>query len=419
MSSRMVVRAALLGGALAAVPAAIAAEPLSLPQALARAAAHHPDLQGFPDERAALEARRSLAGRSPPAEAGLLLEDALGSGSRSGLDASQWTLSFSQALELAGQRAGRLALVASQQAALDSDQRQRRRQRLAEVAEAFIEAAADAERLKLAEQQLELARKNLEAATARVASARAPIAEKGRARAAVARALLEREHAEHEERSARVALAVGMGQEEPDFDRLEARLFELPPLQPLEDLQAAIDDSPAAKARLAGVAVHEAEARAALSAAGWRPTVSGGIRRYDDGDDIGLLLGVTLPLGQQRRARDEAAAANALAAQSGKEHRASLLSTHSMLFERYQEIGHAREAFRLLDREVVPALDEALQQTQIAYDRGRYGYLELAQVASERAVAMRERLDTAARYHSLLADLERLTGETLIEGSQP
>ncbi|HSW11750.1 MAG TPA: TolC family protein [Solimonas sp.] len=394
-----------------------ASEPLTLREALRRAEAAHPDLQGFGPERAGADAGRSLAGRVPMPELSLLLEDALGSGSRSSLDSAQWTLGFSQALELGGQRSGRLDLADVRSAALSASQEQRRRDALAEVAQRFYEAAADRERLRLAEEQVELARKTLAAADERVRSARAPVAERARAQAAMAQAVLEREHAEHEELSARVSLAVAMGTPEPDFGELQALLFELPPLRSLPELRQRLQQSPAARARLAEAAVLDAERRAALAAGGLRPTLTAGARRYEDADDVAAVLGLSLPLFAGRRAGDEAAIVAARQGQGEAESRAALLRAEEALFERYQELGHAREALRLLDTEVLPARREALKQTQYAYDRGRYGYLELSQVLQELVGARRERLDTAVRYHSLLAELERITGENLIEGN--
>jgi cobalt-zinc-cadmium efflux system outer membrane protein len=415
-----VVRRAVTLVAIALIaPRVLAAEPLTLGEALNRASISHPDLQGFGAERAGVEAHRAAAGRGPAPEVGLLLEDAFGSGSRSGLDDAQWTLSLSQALELGEQRASRLGVADAKSAALTATQAQRRRDALAEVTQRFIEAAADHQRLQLAEQQVELAQQALDAARARVSSARAPVAEQSRARAALAQATLKREHAEHEEASARVALAVSLGSAEPDFGELQAQLFELPPVRPLAEARERLRQSPAAQARLAEAAVLEAEKRAALAAAGLRPTLTGGLRRYEQGDDMGLVLGFNLPLGAGRRARDEADVAAARFSQSEAESRSALLRAEDLLFDRYQELGHAREALRLLDSEVLPALDEALKQTRYAYDRGRYGYLELSQVLSERAAALSERLDTATHYHSLLAELERITGESLIDRNTP
>jgi cobalt-zinc-cadmium efflux system outer membrane protein len=412
-------RPAIALAALLLAAPALAAEPLTLRDALRRAAASHPDLQGFSAERAGTTADRALAGRSPNPEMSLLLEDALGNGSRSGLDTAQWTLSFSQALEIGGQRAGRLGVVDARNAALTAGQELRRRDALAEVAQRFFEAAADHERLRLAEEQLALARKTLQAADDRVRSARAPVAERARAQATLAQAVLEREHAEHEELSARVSLAVSMGVSEPDFGELQAPLFDLPPLRPLPELRQRLQQSPAAQARLANAAVLDAERRAALASGGLRPTVTAGARRYEEGDDVAAVVGLSLPLFTGRRASDAAQGAAAQLAQSEAENRAALLRAEDALHERYQELRHGREALRLLDTEVLPAREEALKQTQYAYDRGRYGYLELSQVLQERAEARRARLDTAVRYHSLLAELERITGERLIKGNTP
>lgn len=219
--------------------------------------------------------------------------------------------------------------------------------------------------------------------------------------------------------SARVALAVSMGSPEPDFGELKAPLFDLPPLRPLPELRQRLKQRPSARARLAEAAALEAERQAALAAAGLRPTFIGGARRYEDGNDVAAVVGVSLPLLAGRRARDEAALISARQEQTQAEGQAALLRAEEQLFERYQELGHAKEALRLLDTEVLPARQEALKQTQYAYDRGRYGYLELSLVLQELADARRARLDTALRYHSLLAELERITGDRLIEGNTP
>lgn len=396
-----------------------AGESLTLAEALQRAAESHPDLQGFVAERDELAAQRDLAGHRPVPELGLLLEDAVGTGDRSGLDAAQWTLSYSQALEQSGYREARIAVSDARASALAAQHTQRRLDALAEVTQRFIEAAASAQRLQQAEQQLGLARQALEAVHKRVAAARAPAADEARAQAALAQARLQREHAQHERQTARVALAVSLGVAEPDFGELHAELLELPPLRTFEELRRGVEQSPAARARLAGIAALEAEQRAALKSGDLRPTLSGGLRGYEQGNDIGFVLGVTLPLGTPARARDLAGVSAAQIAQGAAEHDAALLRTHERLYAHYQELQHARTALELMTGEVLPALERALAQTRAAYEQGRYGYLELAQVQHDHAAARREQLDAAVRYHSLLAELERLSGEDLIERRTP
>lgn len=394
-----------------------AADPLTLPNALAIAQASHPALAGFPAERAAAEARRSRASRTPIVDLGVTLEDAAGTGAYSGLDRAQWTLSLSRALERNGQRSARIDAADAQLEALQSQQQRRRRDAYAEVVERFIEAAADAERLRLAQAELALAAEAARAAEQRVSAARAPLAESARARAALAMARLEREHAEHEEQSARLALAVSLGRSQPDFGELIADVYELPALVGLDSLREQLARSPAATARLAEVAAARAEIRAAESLSRARPSLSAGLRRFEAEDDYGIVLGFSVPLGTAARAEDSIREATAQVARLEAESSATQLAAGQLLFDRFQELTHWREAVRLFDTEVVPALDEALAQTRYAFERGRYGYPELGLALRELAAAKRERLDSAVRYHMLLVELEKLTGVSLINGS--
>lgn len=410
-------RSMLIGMALVVTTQIEAADAMTLRDALEIAATSHPDLAQFPAERGAAEARRSQSARAPATEVRFALEDAAGTGAYSGIDRAQWTLSLSRALERSGQRSSRIAAADARIEALTLQQEQRRREVLGEVAERFIEAAADAERLRLAEAELALAADALSAAEARVAAARAPLAEAARARAAHAMALLEREHAEHEEQSARLALAVSLGRSRPDFGDLVADVYTLPPIVRLETLDAQLERSPAALARLATVATAEAERRAAASLSRARPSFDAGVRRFEAEDDYGLVLGFSMPIGSAARAGDVVREADAEIARLEAEHRATQFDTQHLLFDRFQELRHWREAVSLLDGTVLPALDDSLKQTRYAFERGRYGYPELALALRELAAAKRERLDAAVRYHMLLVELEKLTGMSLINGT--
>lgn len=394
-----------------------AAEPLTLTEALQRALTGHPDLQGFDAERVAMRHQREMAGLGPSPEIGVHLEDALGSGEHRGLRRAQSTLSYARAVELGGQRDARLALVAARRDALGAGQIERQRRALLDVAQCFATAVAERERSILADEHVVLAQRSLAAVAARVTAARAPAAELSRARATLARATLEQEHARHLEQSARLALAVALGQPSPEFGELQAELYQLPALRALADLRGGLADNPAAQERLAKAAVHDAERRAALSAAGMQPTFSAGLRHYAEDGDVALVAGVSLPIGRSGRAESEARLAAAQLGISQAEHRAASLRAEQQLVDLYQEIVHAQDAMTLFDGELLPALAQALAEAQDAYASGRYGYLELADALKDYAAARAERLDTAARYHLLLAQLEYLAGDAVLASS--
>jgi cobalt-zinc-cadmium efflux system outer membrane protein len=62
---------------------------------------------------------------------------------------------------------------------------------------------------------------------------------------------------------------------------------------------------------------------------------------------------------------------------------------------------------------VLPELEEALRQTESAYELGRYSYLELVDAQRSLIEVNGELIDAAARYHSTLAEIERITGQAI------
>jgi cobalt-zinc-cadmium efflux system outer membrane protein len=62
-------------------------------------------------------------------------------------------------------------------------------------------------------------------------------------------------------------------------------------------------------------------------------------------------------------------------------------------------------------------MEEALQETQYAFERGRYSYLELVDAQREYLAVQRERIDAAALAQVLAIEIERLTNAPLADES--
>jgi cobalt-zinc-cadmium efflux system outer membrane protein len=58
-------------------------------------------------------------------------------------------------------------------------------------------------------------------------------------------------------------------------------------------------------------------------------------------------------------------------------------------------------------------LEKALKQTDYAYERGRYSYLELVDAQRTWQEARRALIEAAERAQTLQVEIERLTGEPL------
>ncbi len=396
-----------------AVPGVAAAEPLTLAAAIDRTLAGNPELGVFVHRQGAQQARIDAAALSTPFEVSAEVEDAFGTGRASGFDTAETTFAFSKLIELGDKRELRIDgarqaadLIAAERTAAELDV-------LAEVARRFIHVASDQEHLALTMRGTVLAEETVAATAERVSAARAPDVELRRARVALARAAIEREHAEHELLSSRRRLAAIWGAREPDFDEVVGDLYALPEIDSFESLLARLGDSPeflrfASEARLrdAELRVAEAQARANL-------TVNAGVRFLHDTNDEAFVFGISRPVGAATRAGSAAALAAALRAETDAGLEAHRVRAEAQLFELYQELRHALTEAETLDSAVIPEMQAALEDTRYAFERGRYSFLEWVDAQRELIDVERARIDAAANAHLFLVEIERLTGEPM------
>lgn len=382
----------------------------TLSEALQRAESKHPLFQSYRAQLAGADARALQAGIRPAPELSLEVEDVLGSGALSGIDSAQTTLSFSQLIERGGLRDRRLDAARSDREALVTQGEIARLELRAEVARRFVHVLSDQALLATTREATQLARSTLAEVERRVTAARAPLAERSRAQVALARAELEEEHAEHELLSSRRHLAAASGSKEADFGEAEGTLLQLPPVASFEVLLTQMQATPdvlrfANEERLRASELRLAQAR---RTPGLR--LGAGVRRLESTDDVGLVFSASLPLFAGSREAGNIAEAEARIAQVGPEREQAWLQAQAQLFEIYQELNHAGIEFKTQRDRVVPTLEDALKQTQIAYERGRYSLLELRDAQAEWALQRRRLIEAAAEYHGHLIEIQRLTG---------
>lgn len=386
------------------------ADALTLPDALQRAESRHPLFQSYRAQLAAADARRLQADLRPAPELNLEVEDVLGSGALSGVDSAQTTVSFSQLIERGGLRDRRIeSAQADREAQITLGQIARLDLR-AEVARRFVHVLSDQALLATTREATVLARSTLQEVERRVQAARVPLAERSRAQVALARAELEEEHAEHELLSSRRHLAAATGSMEADFGEAAGDLLSLPEVAPFEVLLTQMQAAPdvlrfANEERMRASELRLAQAR---RTPGLR--AGAGLRRLEASDDLGLVFSASIPLFANSRETGHIAEAEARLAQLGADREQAWLKAQAQLFEIYQELNHAGVEFRTQRDRVVPTLEEALKQTQLAYDRGRYSLLELRDAQSEWTLQRRRLIEAATEYHGHLIEIQRLTG---------
>ena len=388
-------------------------EPLALPAALKRALAQQPELQGFAFGLRAQVARVGEAGLAPVTTAEVFLEDAGGTGTRSGIDAAQATLSLSHVFELGGKRDGRVASAEAVRSRLQTEQAARQLDVAADVARRFVETLHERELLRISEDGLRVAEQTRAAVARRAQAALAPAAETARAEVRIAQAKLDAEHAEHELESSRRFLAAAMGERDIRFGETVGDLYAMSGVAPLDDLLNRIETSPDFVLFADEARVRDAEVR--LAELKRRPDVRGqvGVRRYEEGDDVALVAGFSIPLQSGRRASYAIDAARAERSRTDAQREAAFLKVQAQLLAQYRELEHSQLEARILRENIIPQLTNALEKTEFAYQRGRYSYLEWTDAQRELIDARRRLTDVAARFHILRIEIERLTGQSL------
>lgn len=384
--------------------------PLSLTEALQRAESRHPLIQSWRARLAAADARTLQAGMRPPPELNLEVEDVLGSGAWSGTDSAQTTLGFSQLIERGDLRDRRVeaAHAGHRHSAIQAEIALLELR--AEVARRFVHVLSDQLQLGITLEATALARDTHREVVRRVEAARTPQAELSRASVTLARAEIEQEHAEHDLLSSRRHLAAATGSVEVDFGEAEGELLDLPPVADFESLLARIQETPDVLQFVSQARLRESELRLAQARRTPGLRLGAGLRRLEASDDVGLVFSASMPLFAAARQRGNVAEAEARIAQVGPDREQAWLKVQAQLHALWQELNHAGTEVQMQRERVVPAVEEALEQTLYAYKRGRYSLLELRDAQAEWAAQRRRLIQAAAEYHGYLIEIQRLTG---------
>ncbi len=384
-------------------------EPLHLRDAVARSLSEHPSLAADVAQLRAVQARAERESLAPPLVVGAGVENVGGTDNLSGVQSAETTLRLSRVIELGGKRAARQALGAAQVAQQRNAAQVTRIEVAGRTTARFIEVLADQQRLALAHEGVAQAERTRREIARWVAQARNPESDLRAAEIALADAELEREHAEHELAAARISLAASWGSFTPEFDLVAGELDALPAVEDFETLAAQLPMTASQRDSL--LQVQAINARRQVAVAGRSPDIdlSLGVRRLEAFDDQGLVMSVSVPLGSRPRADLAIAEADAELAAVVARRDAQRSESHQDLFERYQELLHARTEYTALRDTMLPKAEQAVAFTRRGFEAGNFSFLMLAQ-AQRTLFELRERsVEAAARYHTRLVEIERLT----------
>jgi cobalt-zinc-cadmium efflux system outer membrane protein len=395
---------------------------VTLTQVIEEALKHNPGLQTFPYRLRAVDARARQASLRPAPSLDLELENVLGTGDATGFDTAEGTFAFSQVIELGDKRGARVGVATAERGTIEIEREAAQLDVLAEVTRRFIGVAQRQEELQLARAGVALAEETVTATRKRVDVAKSPHAELDRAEIARDRARLVASGLEMQLDAARRRLAATWGASEPTlagqtFGAVQADLLRLPPIGDFKDLSARIAENPdlvrfAHEARL-----RDAEIRLAQTLQRPDLTLSAGFRRLEAERDQAFVFSVSIPLFASQRAASFIDEAQAHRDRVDADRRVDAVRIEATLYELHRELQRFVLQARSLRDDIVPRSQEALHETEYAYARGRFGYLELVDAQREFLSVRAALIEAAAAAHTLRAEIERLTHAPLTEGT--
>lgn len=396
-----------------AVRAESAQPVITLTTALRQALAQNPSLQVYAFRDEALTGAAFTASLRPAIELGFEAENFAGSGELEGFDNAELTLSLSSVLEMGDKRSARGAVVAGSRDVLQTQRQLESLELLSAVTRRFIDTLASQQRVELAAEAVALAQQTLSVITKRTVAGASPEAEANRAQAALAMARLLESSERNRYEFLKISLSAFWGASTPSFARVDGDLFRFGEDIAFETLYARVSTNPAVLLFAAQERVKDAELRLVKTQSSSDISWSVGVRRLREVNDTALVAGVSMPLFAGRRNTGEISRATAERNAISAEREASVLQLHALLFDAYSSRQQARMAVNQLRQNVIPALEDAVAQTRLGYQRGRYGYLDYITANQELLDSKRALIESAAAVLTYGTEIEQLTADAV------
>lgn len=374
---------------------------------------NHPDLKVFANQSQIIKGRITQAAMAQRPQIGLMVEDAMGTGSYSAVKSMQTTLTYSWILEQA-QIDSRVKAIQSEADKVQLDKEIKALDLAAITARQYIEIMVKSQRLSLSELAVVQAKEVLEAIDHRIAAGKSSDIERKLAQAELIRRDLAVEDLEHDIKSAKYQLSALWGEPSTDFT-LSGNLMDLPIVPDEPDYARKLSNNPAIQRFASAQRIAQAQIERAKIEARPQWQFSAGIRRYEATDDFGFVAGVSIPWGNSDYNAGTTAALTAEQAVLAGQQQSLLQQLDAELFVLLQEMQHSLHVIATVEKQIIPTLESALDEARQAFEKGQLNYSQWSELRRELLAAQSQLLDAYLGIHLQHIEIQRLTGTSLAQ----
>ncbi|NQZ25675.1 MAG: TolC family protein [Colwellia sp.] len=394
---------------------------LTLATAIKRTLAENPAFKVFTLRQAALDGQQQTQALAPGYQLGFEAENFAGTGQLKGFDGAEFTVSLSSVIEMGGKRDARRDLGTHRSAMLAAERKITALTLLAEVTRRYIDVLAGQESLQLAFDATSLAEETLLAVEKRAKAGSTPKAEIKRALAAVGNARLNASSKQQQLVAAKMSLALlwneswneNSNDSSPTFNTVAGNLYHFSQDVSFDRLYAKIKQNPAILSFASEERLKSAQLRLAKSQSSTDIQWTLGVKQLQDVGDTALVAGFSIPLFSSSNNSGAIISAQAERDEVQARKITAMLQLHNQLQQAYSSRKQAIYNANSLRNTIIPLLEEALAETQVAYQRGLYSYLDYLNARQELLLARRALIKSATAALRFGADIEQLIAEPL------
>jgi cobalt-zinc-cadmium efflux system outer membrane protein len=388
-------------------------KPITLQSAIKRTLANAPFLHEFTFKQQALEGELKTAALKPELNAGIELENFLGTGEVSGIKGTELTLTLSSVIEFGDKIEARTDFASAKSKVIEAQKQIRTLDILAEVTRRYIDVLAQQAMMAAFEDAQTLAMYTYRSVAKRVDAGASPAFEQHRAEASLARARLDVITAKQTHSAMMKSLAIMWGEQYPSVNRVEGDLFALSPSQSLTVLFEQVSNSPNIDVYAQEYRLQEAHVRLTQSTNQADLSWTAGIRRINGVDETAFVAGVSMPLFASERNLGEYEQQKAVLGQLEQQRQGAVLALYHQLNTALMARDNALLNVQTLQSAIIPPLEKALSLVEQAYLDGRFSYLEWVSTRQELLNAKQALIHSARQAHQRAADIESLTATPL------
>lgn len=386
---------------------------LTLVSAIKKTLIDHPSLNVFKYRQRAIEGEQQSQNLKPGYEIGFEMENFAGTGSIGVFEQSEFTLSLSSIIEMGDKRSARYQVNEGRSSKLIVMRKIEALNLLSEVTRRYIDVLSAQERLSLAKDASILAEETLTEVEKRAKAGVAPEAEIKRALAALGSARLVTSSEQQQLDYAKVFLAMMWKDTTATFTHVEGNLFQFSEDVAFEKLYAKVSQNPEVLVYAAEERLRDAQLRLAKTESSANIKWSVGVKQIQGLNDTALTAGFSMPLYSSKRNSGAIISAQAARDEVLYKKEEKLLALHNQLYRAYSNRKQAIFTVKNLKNTIIPTLTDALNETQKAYQRGRYSYLDYLTARQELLVARRSVIESATAALRYGTEIEQLIAEPL------